>query len=273
MDSIRMGWQREFFQAPNEIYDRRDISGYAKSVFVYLCRRADDESRAFPAYARIADDVGFSYSTVRRAIEELTKKGLLHKEARFDSRGFQTSNIYTLIRPSSVPEEAEKDNIGCKKEIETKEEAKDALKEQTGCSEGAGRMLSENSPGILTEQPGCSVGTGRVSWENNEEYPCYKDSDYKDPKEKDLSVNLSVKRIGKASKEGRKDRRIDFSDYEQSVQFYIDKFGASREQVLKAMISVQDQMENGAQIFDSKAYFEKTLTQLIQEEDFRRHFV
>lgn len=28
MDKIRTVWQLEFFNAPNEIYDRRDISGY-----------------------------------------------------------------------------------------------------------------------------------------------------------------------------------------------------------------------------------------------------
>ncbi|MFZ5592328.1 MAG: helix-turn-helix domain-containing protein [Bacillota bacterium] len=100
-DQVRKGWGREFFQAPNEIFDRRDINVYAKAGYIYLCRRADDDSQVFPTYAHIAEDVGVSQRTVRRAIDALIAAGLLLKEARYDRRGLQTSNLYTLIRPSN----------------------------------------------------------------------------------------------------------------------------------------------------------------------------
>lgn len=276
MDRIRTGWQREFFQVPNEIYDRRDISGYAKAVFVYLCRRADDESRAFPTYARIASDVGFSLSTARRAIEILTEKGLLLKEARFDGRGFQTSNIYTLIRPSSVLEQGNdplpqgKESAEIKLDIpELPQPKKGDLREQRGGSEGVSGVLSENSPDVPVGQPGCSVGTGRMFCEDNK-----KDPDQEYPVEKNQSIRQSIFTAGKALKEGRPtDAQIDFSDYEQAVNHYMAKFGATREQVVKAMVSVQVQLDNGAVILDCKAYFEKALTQLMQEDDFRKHFL
>lgn len=69
------------------------------------------------------------------------------------------------------------------------------------------------------------------------------------------------------------DRRIDFSDAEQVIKYYGERLGASRRQVVLAILSVQAQRDKGAVILDHKAYFEKTLTQLLQEEDFRRHFV
>jgi hypothetical protein len=39
------------------------------------------------------------------------------------------------------------------------------------------------------------------------------------------------------------------------------------------MISIQGQLDKGTIIMDYKAYFEKTLTQVMQEDDFRKHFV
>lgn len=275
MDKIKTGWQRQFFQAPNEIYDRQDISGYAKAVFVYLCRRADDESRAFPTYARIAQDVGFSLSTVRRAIETLTEIGLLIKEARYDGRGFQTSNIYTLIRPSSIPEQQHSQR-------EEKEEGKPFLEnsmlhelpqpvplEKPGYSDGTSRVLSLDSPEGQADQLGCSVGAGRVPYKDNKEYP-----NNKYPVYKDQSVRQSICWVAKEVKKERlTDEQIDFSDLEQVIKFYTDKFSATRNQVIKAMISVQGQLDKGIIIMDYKAYFEKTLVQLLQDEGFQKHFV
>jgi hypothetical protein len=47
--------------------------------------------------------VSVSPGTIRQAIEALIAVGLLFKEARYNSRVFQTSNLYTLIRFSTVP--------------------------------------------------------------------------------------------------------------------------------------------------------------------------
>ncbi|MHB1126944.1 MAG: helix-turn-helix domain-containing protein [Bacillota bacterium] len=287
MDKIRTGWRRDFFQAPNEIYDRRDISGYAKAVFVYLCRRADDDSRAFPAYARIAQDVGFSLSTVRRAIDTLTALGLLLKEARYDGRGFQTSNIYTLIRPSSVPEGEQDSPPQAKGAEETRDERteREAMEQGVppehpgktswqGSSDRAGRVFLENRRGGPGDQPGCSGGAGRVSLENSEKDP---DQEYpveQDPVKKHPSVSQSVKMVGEPCREKRQtDGQTDFSDPEAVIKYYTTRSGATDRQVMLAMLSVQAQIDKGTVIMDYKAYFEKTLAQLIQEEDFRKHFV
>jgi len=69
------------------------------------------------------------------------------------------------------------------------------------------------------------------------------------------------------------DGQIDFSNFELTIKHYIDKFKATKNQIVKAMVSVQAQLDKGAIIMDSKAYFEKTLTQVMQEDDFRSHFV
>lgn len=69
------------------------------------------------------------------------------------------------------------------------------------------------------------------------------------------------------------DGQIDFSDFELTIKHYIDRFNATRNQIVKAMVSVQAQLDKGAIIMDSKAYFEKTLTQVMQEDGFRSHFV
>lgn len=69
------------------------------------------------------------------------------------------------------------------------------------------------------------------------------------------------------------DGRIDFGNPRQVTQYYAQKFGATERQVILAILAVQAQLDKGTVIMDTKAYFEKTLTQLLQEEDFRKHFV
>ncbi|WP_333871514.1 helix-turn-helix domain-containing protein [Desulforamulus putei] len=66
-----------FFMGDNAIFDRQDLSAYEKLVYLYLCRRADSESRAWPSYARIAQDCGISRDTAMRAVAKLVEKGLM----------------------------------------------------------------------------------------------------------------------------------------------------------------------------------------------------
>ncbi|SHE59476.1 Helix-turn-helix domain-containing protein [Desulforamulus putei DSM 12395] len=66
-----------FFMGDNAIFDRHDLSVYEKIVYIYLCRRADSESRAWPSYDRIAQDCGISRDTAMRAVAKLVEKGLL----------------------------------------------------------------------------------------------------------------------------------------------------------------------------------------------------
>lgn len=86
-----------FFQGDNAIFDRHDLSVYEKIVYLYLCRRADSESRAWPSYNRIGMDCGISRDTAIRAIAKLIEKGLLIKNVRKDANGNLTSNEYILL--------------------------------------------------------------------------------------------------------------------------------------------------------------------------------
>lgn len=86
-----------FFMGDNAIFDRHDLSVYEKIVYLYLCRRADSESRAWPSYARIAQDCGISRDTAIRAVAKLVEKGLLEKNVRKDPNGNMTSNEYILL--------------------------------------------------------------------------------------------------------------------------------------------------------------------------------
>lgn len=99
---VRKGWISEFSQFPNRIYDTK-VSGHAKAVYIYLCRRADSEGQSFPGYGTIAEEVGFSKSTIQRAVRELIEAGLLLKEfrGRKESGEFFT-NLYTIIHPDDA---------------------------------------------------------------------------------------------------------------------------------------------------------------------------
>lgn len=104
------------------------------------------------------------------------------------------------------------------------------------------RVFSRSKPDVLPDQPRCSVGTGRIFCENSNKDPDYKDPDGEYPNEiypvyKGQSVRQSISRGKKALKEERlTDGQIDFSDFEQVVEYYMSKYGAARNQVIKAMV-------------------------------------
>ena len=73
-----------------------DLSHRARSVYMYLKDRADSEGRCWPGIRTIAAELGFSRSTVKRALDELCQAGLLTKESRWRENGGRTSNLYRL---------------------------------------------------------------------------------------------------------------------------------------------------------------------------------
>ena len=60
-----------------------DLSHRAKSVYMYLKDRADSEGRCWPAIKTIALELGLSRSTVKRALDDLVRAGLLRKDPRW----------------------------------------------------------------------------------------------------------------------------------------------------------------------------------------------
>ena len=74
-----------------------NLSHRAKSVYMYLKDRADSEGRCWPAIRTIALELGLSRSTVKRALDDLQKAGLLRKDPRWRENGSLTSNLYHVV--------------------------------------------------------------------------------------------------------------------------------------------------------------------------------
>ena len=76
-----------------EIFDKNDLLCY-----MVLCRFADNEtSECFPSYKTIADKMRVSVKTAINAVKSLESKGIIHIENRKDSKGGDTSNLYTIL--------------------------------------------------------------------------------------------------------------------------------------------------------------------------------
>lgn len=73
-----------------------DLSHRARAVYMYLKDRADRDGKCWPAIGTIALELDLSRSTVKRALDELCRTGLLTKETRWRENGGRTSNLYRL---------------------------------------------------------------------------------------------------------------------------------------------------------------------------------
>lgn len=79
-----------------EFLYRTDLSHRAISVYIYLFDRANSEGVCWPAISTIARDLKLSQSTVRRALHELRKEGLLSSEQRYRANGGKSSLLFKL---------------------------------------------------------------------------------------------------------------------------------------------------------------------------------
>ena len=73
-----------------------DLPHRARTVYMYLKDRAGKDCVCWPAINTIARDLSLSRSTVKRAIGDLTKAGLLGKEPRYRESGSKSSCLYTV---------------------------------------------------------------------------------------------------------------------------------------------------------------------------------
>lgn len=76
---------------------RMELPHRAISVYIYLYDRIDKEKKAWPGLNTIAKDLSLSRSTVKRAVRDLEKAGLIRKEPHFRENGSATSNRYYLL--------------------------------------------------------------------------------------------------------------------------------------------------------------------------------
>ena len=86
-----MGYFDHLYKAsPDELPSR------ARAVYIYLKDRAGKGQGCWPAVKTIASDFDLSRSTIKRALHDLTKAGLVVKEARYRENGSNTSNRFIL---------------------------------------------------------------------------------------------------------------------------------------------------------------------------------
>lgn len=75
---------------------REDLPARAKTVYMYLKDRSNKDGECWPAVKTIARDTSMSISTVKRAIADLIRYGLLTKEYRYRENGSHSSNRYYI---------------------------------------------------------------------------------------------------------------------------------------------------------------------------------
>lgn len=75
---------------------RMDLPHRAVSVYIYLYDRANKDGECWPAIPTIAKELKLSQSTVRRALKDLRKEGLITTEQRYREKGGKSSLLYKM---------------------------------------------------------------------------------------------------------------------------------------------------------------------------------
>lgn len=79
----------------NAVY-QMELPHRAIAVYVYLADRANKDGECWPAVSTIATEIKLSEATVRRAIKDLRKAGVIETEQRFRSKGGKSSLLYKM---------------------------------------------------------------------------------------------------------------------------------------------------------------------------------
>lgn len=75
---------------------KMDLQHRAIAVYIYLFDRANTDNECWPAIPTIARELKLSQSTVRRALQDLRKVGLLETEQRYRAKGGKSSLLFRL---------------------------------------------------------------------------------------------------------------------------------------------------------------------------------
>ena len=75
---------------------RMELPHRAVAVYIYLYDRANKEGQCWPAVPTIAREIKLSEATVRRAIRDLRKAGLVETEQRYRTKGGKSSLLFQL---------------------------------------------------------------------------------------------------------------------------------------------------------------------------------
>jgi len=80
----------------DSIYQDGELSSRAKVVLIYLRDHANKQGTCWPGINTIAAGVSLSRSTVKRALDDLVRAGLVEKSSRWRENGSLTSNLYQI---------------------------------------------------------------------------------------------------------------------------------------------------------------------------------
>ena len=75
---------------------RMELPHRAVTVYIYLADRANQEGQCWPAVPTIAREIKLSEATVRRAIRDLRKAGLVETEQRYRTKEGKSSLLFRL---------------------------------------------------------------------------------------------------------------------------------------------------------------------------------
>lgn len=84
-----MGYFEKIYQS--------DLSHRARAVYMYLKDHTDSEDKCWPGIRTISAELRLSRSTVKRALDDLCRAGLISKESRWRENGSFSSNLYRLL--------------------------------------------------------------------------------------------------------------------------------------------------------------------------------
>jgi hypothetical protein len=235
-----------FFIADNVIFDRKDLSANEKLVYLYFCRRANSENKAWPSYQRIADDCGLSRRTVIDVIKKLINKNLLRKNTRLDQAGNHTSNEYLLLpmtiynTRSSLNAGSEVDALGS--EINT----------PGGCNCYTGVVQEMHPKNTQNKNTQNKNTQNKNIQEKKERVSVCHDHDRHD------TSNFLQSKIN-----SRKSRKINKLSLEEEIQ----KLKATKEQVKRAWQRMEEYRKaTGVKIWNIERYFLAVLRNLIKFE-------
>ena len=78
------------------IFADNSLPHRAKVVYMYLKSLSASKGECWPGIRTIANDLGLSKSTVKRAIADLEQHGYIEKQNRHRNNGSFTSNLYRI---------------------------------------------------------------------------------------------------------------------------------------------------------------------------------
>lgn len=81
---------------------KMDLPHRAVAVYTYLYDLANKDGECWPSVNKIAGDIKLSPATVRRAIKDLRKAGLIETKQRYRDKGGKSSLLFKIINYNSL---------------------------------------------------------------------------------------------------------------------------------------------------------------------------